>query len=42
MAEKIEVDVTGKSKYEVAHQMATQMLTTIDGKNGAILIGRII
>ena len=33
MAEKLNVEVTGKSKYEVAHQMATEILFSIEGKN---------
>lgn len=32
MSEKIEVEVTGKSKYEVAHQMAHNIITLIDKK----------
>jgi hypothetical protein len=32
MAEKIDVQVTGKSKYEVAHLMAVQILTVIEKK----------
>ena len=32
MAEKIDVAVTGKSKYEAAHQMAHLILVTIEGK----------
>lgn len=32
VAEKIDVEVTGKSKYEVAHQMAVQILTAIEKK----------
>jgi hypothetical protein len=33
MAETTEVQVTGRSKYEMAHQMAIQILTAIEGKN---------
>ena len=32
MAEKIEVEVTGRSKYEIAHQMAFNILTIIEKK----------
>jgi hypothetical protein len=32
VADKIEVEVTGKSKYEVAHQMAFNILTVIEKK----------
>jgi hypothetical protein len=31
-ADKIEVEVTGKSKYEVAHQIAFNILTVIEKK----------
>jgi hypothetical protein len=33
MAEKLSVDVTGKSKYEVAEHMAQTILITIEGKS---------
>lgn len=33
MADKIDVDVTGKSKYEVAADMARLILITIEDKN---------
>jgi hypothetical protein len=32
MAEKIEVDVTGRSKHEIAHLMAIQILTVLEKK----------
>ena len=32
MAEATEVQVTGRSKYEMAHQMAIQILTAIEGR----------
>jgi hypothetical protein len=32
VAEKIEVDVTGRSKYEIAHLMAVQILTVLEKK----------
>ena len=32
MAEKLEVEVTGKSKYEIAHLMAYNIVTVIDKK----------
>lgn len=32
MAENLQVEVTGKSKYEVAHHMAIQMLISIEKK----------
>jgi hypothetical protein len=32
MADTMEVEVTGKSKYEVAHEMAVQILTILEGK----------
>jgi hypothetical protein len=32
VAEKIEVEVVGKSKYEVAHTMAYNIITLIDKK----------
>ena len=32
MAEKIEVDMTGRSKYDIAHLMAIQILTVIEKK----------
>ena len=32
MADKIEVDVTGRSKYEIAHLMAINILTVIEKK----------
>jgi hypothetical protein len=34
MADKIDVDVTGKSKYEVAQGMAYDILFRIEEKNG--------
>lgn len=33
MAEKVHVDLGGKSKYEVAHTLALQIITVIEGKN---------
>lgn len=33
MADKIDVDVTGKSKYEVAQMMAIQILFSVEGKD---------
>jgi hypothetical protein len=30
---KTEVQVTGRSKYEMAHQMAIQILTSIEGRS---------
>jgi hypothetical protein len=33
MAETTEVQVTGRSKYEMAHQMAIQIITAIEGKS---------
>jgi hypothetical protein len=33
MAEKVEVEVLGKSTAEVAHQMAVQILVTVEGKS---------
>jgi hypothetical protein len=35
MSEKLEVEVTGKSKYEVAHQMAHNIIHLIDKKKYA-------
>jgi hypothetical protein len=32
MSDKLEVEVTGKSKYEVAHQMAHNIITLIEKK----------
>jgi hypothetical protein len=32
MADKLDLEVTGKSKYEVAHQMASQILFSIEKK----------
>jgi hypothetical protein len=32
MADKLEVEVTGKSKAEVAHQMAIQILFSVESK----------
>jgi hypothetical protein len=32
VAEKIEVDMTGRSKYDIAHLMAVQILTVIEKK----------
>jgi hypothetical protein len=32
MADKIDVEVTGKSKYEVAYDMARLILTTLESK----------
>ena len=32
MAEKIEVDMTGRSRYDIAHLMAIQILTVIEKK----------
>ena len=32
MADKLDVEVTGKSKYEVAHLMATQILFSVENK----------
>jgi hypothetical protein len=33
VAENLNVQVTGKSKYEVAHEMAIQILVSVEGKN---------
>ena len=33
MADKIEVEVSGKSKFEVAHLIAFNIITLIEGKN---------
>ncbi|MCK1706132.1 hypothetical protein IVA86_33205 [Bradyrhizobium sp. 146] len=33
MAEKVTVDLGGKSKYEVAHTIALQIITVVEGKN---------
>jgi hypothetical protein len=40
MADKIDVDVTGKSKYEVAQGMAYDILFRIEEKNGWKAISR--
>lgn len=32
MADKVQVEVLGKSSAEVAHQMAIQILITVEGK----------
>ena len=32
MADKVDVEVTGKSKYEVAHEMAMQILLTVESR----------
>jgi hypothetical protein len=32
MADKLEVEVTGKSKYEVAHNVAINILTILEKK----------
>ena len=34
MAEKIDVQVTGKSEAEIAHQMAVDILFTVEKRNG--------
>lgn len=37
MTDKLDVEVTGKSIYEVAHEMATQVLFSVESKKwGAI------
>jgi len=42
MADKMNVEVTGKSKYEIAHQMALQILTNVERRTWGTLIGSII
>lgn len=32
MADKVEVEVVGKSKYETAHQMALNIITVVEKK----------
>jgi hypothetical protein len=32
MPESMDVQVTGRSRYEMAHQMAIQILTAIEGR----------